>query len=227
LSVVRAVGWLAVAAWLWATAAIAQSAGGEVAERVVAVVNGRPITLSELEFEARVTLARGGATRALAAPLDEEALASALEYSIAQRLQAEEADRLESFVVPASEVETALRAFRERFDTEVAYQAFLRRHDMEEAQLGAVLERALRAERSLEARVRLRAQVSEAEIRRAYQALQSELRRPYEEVRAALGEKLQRDKYRQLVRAEIEQLRRGNDVRWLAPFPRPTAEVGR
>ncbi len=191
---------------------------GAVIDRVVAVIDGTPITLSELEFEARVALIGRGAVRAATEALGRETLASALEYAISERLQADEANKLQAWRIEPAEVETALRAFRERFASAPEFDAFLAGQEADLQQLGSVLERGLRATRMLESKVRLRAQVTEAEIRGYFDAHRAELSGDYEDLRPALKEKLVRERYQKLVQAELEQLRRTHDVRRVARF---------
>ena len=225
--------------------AFAQLPDGQIVDRVVAVVrlrsgvSGRSvsepgpaplpadvITLSGLDFEARVALVQRGAIRAATEPLDEDALQGALEYAISERLLAGEAEALDAWRVEGSEVESAVRAFRGRFGSPADFAAFLARHEADEQALARVLERSLRASKVLDSKVRLRAQVSEADVRRYYDAHRAELGKSYEEVRAALREKLVRDRYQQLAEAELEQLRRTHDVRRVAPFPRRRGSAG-
>jgi hypothetical protein len=217
----------------------AQSGSGTVVDRVVAVVRLRSgvagrlaaepsaaplpaevITLTGLEFEARVALVQRGAIRAATEPLDEEALRGALEYSISERLLAGEAEALDAWRVEAAELESAMRAFGNRFSARWEYTAFLARHEADEQALARVLERSLRAAKVLDSKVRLRAQVPEVEVRRYYEAHQTELGRSYDEVRTSLREKLVRDRYQELAKAELDQLRRTHDVRRVAPFTR-------
>src|SRR5277367_464964 len=135
-------------------------AADQVLDRVVAQVNEQVITLSDLRFEAHVALVeRGGATLA-DAPLDEAALRSALELAIAQRAAGAEADRLGSFVVEPRDVEERVARFESRFPGHAALLLFLYTAGADESQLREVLGRAIRAERALDARVRLRAQVN-------------------------------------------------------------------
>jgi hypothetical protein len=220
-------------------AAFAQRGEGEIVDRVVAVVRLRSgvagraaaetsaaplptevITLSGLAFEARVALVQRGAIRAATEPLDEDALRGALEYAISERLLSGEAEALDAWRVEAAEVEVALRAFRQRFATPSEFAAFLARNETDQQTLARVLERSLRAAKVLDSKVRLRAQVPEAEVRRYYDAHKVKLGKSYEDVRAALHEKLVRDRYQQLANAELEQLRRTHDVRRVAPFAR-------
>jgi hypothetical protein len=193
---------------------------GMLVDRMVAVIDGAPLTWSELDFEARVALVQRGAVRASTEPLDDKTLASALEYAISERLQSEEANKLQAWQVEPAEVETALRAFRERFPSEEDFSAFLARHEADLQQLGSVLERGLRAARMLESKVRLRAQVTDSEVRAFFDAHRGDLPGDFEKVRSSLKEKLVRERYQQLVQAELEQLKRTHDVRRMAPFSR-------
>src|SRR5689334_11415794 len=94
--------WLAACAGLWAAVAPVAAAaadGGRVLDRVVAAVDGRAITLSELSLEARVALVQRGGMEGATAPLDDELLSSALDVVIGQRVLLVEADRLGAFSV--------------------------------------------------------------------------------------------------------------------------------
>jgi len=216
-----------------------QGGQGQLVDRVVAVVrlrsgvsgkaaaeaNSAPlpaevITLSGLDFEARVALVQRGAIRAATEPLDEDALRGALDYAVSERLLVGEAEALDAWRVEAAEVEAALRAFHDRFPSRSEFAAFLARHEADEQALVRVLERSLRAAKVLDSKVRLRAQVPEAEVRRYYELHQVELGKSYEEVRVSIREKLVRQRYQQLAKAELDQLRRTHDVRKVAPFAR-------
>ena len=200
---------------------------GQVIDRIVAVVegvdDGRVITWSDLTFEAAVALVQRGAMRAATATLDDQALRTALDYAIAQRLLIAEADKVGAFQPDDGELDAAVRAFEAKFDSAAAFQRFLYKHDVDRAALRDVLRRTLRAERVLDGRVRLRAQVSEADVRRYYDLHQQELNGTYDEVRQALREKLLKDKYAALVADEVQRLQKAADVRMVAP---PAASSG-
>jgi hypothetical protein len=70
----------------------------------------------------------------------------------------------------------------------------------------------------LESKIRLRAQVTDSEVRGYFDAHRGELPGDFEKVRSSLKDKLVRDRYQQLVQAELEQLKRTHDVRRMAPF---------
>src|SRR5262245_34372054 len=196
---------------------------GVVVERAVALVQGHVLTLSELEFEASVALIQRGGVQAAVTYLDDEALRSALELAIGERLEVESADKLQAFPIGEGEVNAALRAFRAKFASEAEFNAFLQRHQVDVQELAALLARKLRAEKILDSKIRLRARVSEAEVRRYYEQHRSELSGSYEELRSKLREKLVRDRYAALAREELLQIRKGVDVRLIAPFARPSS----
>ncbi len=195
-----------------------------VIDRVVAVVNGQVITLSELEFEARVALIQAGGLAAATAPLDDDALRNALDLSIAQRLELAEADRLEAFPLDEKEVDAALAAFRDRFPNPVAFEDFLARHEADLTRLAQLIVRGLRAAQFLESKVKLKAQIGEAELKRYYEENKAELGGSYAEVRSVIQHKLSQDRLKALMRSEIEQIRREADIRLIAPFARPAGE---
>ena len=212
----------------WVTAASAQplaapAPAGRVLDRVVAVVERQVLTLSTLEFEARVALIERGGVQAAEAPLDESILRGALELALSQRLQVLDADRLQAFPADPQEVQARHARFVERIGGEAALQAFLTRHEVDAEALVAVLERAVRAEHILDSRVRLRAQVSEAEVRRYYDAHAKELGGSYVTARAGVRERLMRERYAQLAQAELASVRRSPLVRRVAPFAREGA----
>ncbi|HEX5753562.1 MAG TPA: hypothetical protein VFZ09_45630 [Archangium sp.] len=198
----------------------ASGGGSRVIDRVVAVIGTQVLTLSELEFEARVSLVQRGGMRAADASLDEKTLRGALELAINYRLLVAGADRLQAFQAERSEVDARLRAFRDRFEDETALLAFLARHDADLEQLTAVLERSVRAERILDSRIRLRAQVSDAEVRRYWDENKGTLGGPFEAVRDTIREKLFRDRYNKLAGEEFKQVRESASIRRVAPFAR-------
>ncbi|XXF80927.1 hypothetical protein P2318_14540 [Myxococcaceae bacterium GXIMD 01537] len=197
-----------------------EQAEGRVIDRVVAIIEGQVLTQSELEFEGRVALIQRGGYQAAEAALDEETLKGALELVITQRLQVLGAERLQAFPVERADVEARVAAFRASFPFEGAFRAFLARHDADLEQLTGVLERSLRAERILDGRIRLRAQVGEAEVRRYYEQHTADFPGGYEAARAAVRKKLERERYSALAAAELAQVRATAQVRRVAPFAR-------
>lgn len=183
-------------------------------DRSVASIEGRVITWSQLQFEARVLLIAGGGVQAAFADLDQQALDSSLRAMVDQRLALVEADKLEAYPLEAGELEASIAAFRTKFPSEERFAAFLDAHEADLNDLAEVLRRSLRAQRALEGKLRLRAQVNESDAR-AYQAEHKELKAmPLENVRSMLMQQ----RFGDLVKKELAEQRRTVDVRLLGPF---------
>lgn len=193
---------------------------GRVIDQVVAVIEGQVLTRSELEFETRVALVQQGGLQAAFAPLDEEALKGGLEWAINLRLQVLSADRLEAFPADQAAVEVRVEKFRDLFESDDAFRAFLARSGADLKLLIEVLERRVRAERILESRIRPRVQVSEADVRRYYQQHASEYPAGYDAVKVRLQNQLKKQLYDQLAAQDLAELRDAAQVRRVAPFAR-------
>ncbi len=199
---------------------LAQAAEPRVIDRAVASIEGRVIAASQLAFEARVLLIDAGGVTAAFAPLDQDVLQASLRAIIDQRLAVLEADKLEAYPLDPGELEGAIARFRARFESEQRFADFLHAHEADLNDLAEVLKRSLRAQRALEGKLRLRAQVTEADAR-AYQLAHPEMKAiALDKVRAMLVQR----RFGDLVREELAEQRRQNDVRLLGPFaPKPTA----
>ena len=192
----------------------APSAAGRVLDRVVALVDGRVLSWSQLDFEARVMLIDRGGVDAATAPLDAATIQNALDLAIAQRAATAEADKLNAYPVEPAEIDQRLSAFESRFPTVAAFQAFLKAHDADRAALAEVLARALRTEKFIEGRVRLRSQVPESEVRKAWEADRGG--QTWEEARGPLRDRMQRERAFVLAREALGQLRTSIPVRIIA-----------
>ena len=216
--------WVPPLIWTAMLCGIASAQGvdpkGRVIDRAVASIDGRVITLSELDFEARVALIQMGGTKAAGGSLDDEALRSALDLAVGERLETNEADKLQAYPLDEGEVEAALQRFERRFSSHRELEEFLARHDCDRNQLAALLARSLRASKVLEGKVKLRAQVSEAEVKRFYEAHRLELGPSFDQARAAVRQKMSAERLRQLILEELIQARKAADVRLIAPFLR-------
>lgn len=203
----------AVALVLCALAASAEPAP-RVLDRAVASIEGRVIAYSQLQFEARVLLVAAGGVQAAFAPLDQQVLEASLRAAVDQRLALLEADKLEAYPLEPGELERAIASFRARFESEGRFADFLAAHEADLNDLAEVLRRSLRAQRALEGKLRLRAQVSEGEAR-AWRSAHDELKDvPLEKVRAMLVQQ----RFGDLVKKELADRRRQVDVRLLGPF---------
>ncbi|HUM10185.1 MAG TPA: hypothetical protein VLT82_04450 [Myxococcaceae bacterium] len=192
----------------------AHPVAARVLDRVVALVDGRVLSWSQLDFEARVMLIDRGGVEAATAPLDASTIQNALDLAIAQRAVTAEADKLNAYPVEPAEIDQRLRTFESRFPTPAAFQGFLKLHDADRAALAEVLARALRTEKFVEGRVRLRAQVPESEVRKAWEADRGG--RSWEEARGPLRERMQRERAFVLAREALGQLRTSIPVRIIA-----------
>ena len=203
----------AIAVCLSAFVAVAQPAT-RVIDRAVASIEGKVIAFSQLQFEARVLLVNAGGLQAAFAPLDQEVLEASLRAVVDQRLALLEADKLEAYPLEPGELERAIASFRARFESEARFADFLAANEADLNDLAEVLRRSLRAQRALEGKLRLRAQVSEGEAK-AWRASHPELKdTPVEKVRAMLVQQ----HFGELVKKELEDRRRQVDVRLLGPF---------
>ncbi|MBL8923893.1 MAG: hypothetical protein JNJ54_33870 [Myxococcaceae bacterium] len=187
---------------------------GRVVDRAVASVDGKVITLTQLEFETRVQLVNRGGIEAAFARLDRDDLTSGLELAIAQRLATLEADRFDAWQLEPGELEQAVASFRDRIGGELRLQQFLDAQDADLTDVGLVLRRSIRAGRALEGRLRLKASASEAEARRAKADVVAWRALPIETVRQLLT----KERFDKLVQQELAQIRKANDVRLLASF---------
>ncbi|MEW5739111.1 MAG: hypothetical protein AB1938_09300 [Myxococcota bacterium] len=205
----------ALLACFWSVVAAGQTPPkGQVIDRAVASIEGQVITLSQLEFEARILLVNAGGVGAAFAPLDHEALKASLNAIIDERLATLEADKLEAYPVEAEEVEKAIADFRARFPSEAKFKEFLARNEADLQDVGRVLERSLRARRALEGKLRLRVQVTADDVAAA-KAATPELRDVSD---AAVKQRLANERFQKLVKQELEAARRDVDVRLLGPF---------
>ena len=180
----------------------------------MALVDGRVLSWSQLDFEARVMLIDRGGVEAATAPLDASTIQNALDLAIAQRAATAEADKLNAYPVEPAELDQRLRTLESRFPSAAAFQGFLRAHDADRAALAEVLARAVRTEKFVEGRVRLRSQVPESEVRKAWEADRGD--KSWEEARGPLRERMQRERAYVLAREALGQLRTSIPVRIIA-----------
>jgi hypothetical protein len=189
----------------------------QIYERVVATVDTELITLSQLEFEARVELLRRGGKEAKTAPLDHATLVQNLSLAIGQRLAAREADRLGTFEVEQTALDAALNDFRQAL-APLQLELFLRFNEVSPGEFQRILRRALQADKYLTARAQLRAPVTESEIDAFLAQHPGEVPpNPSKDVREALRRDLTLDRNRQLVQAELRRLYARAKVRIVDP----------
>ena len=184
----------------------------EIVDRTVASIDGQVITLSQLEFEARVLFIHAGKIASDRMPLDRGMLAAGLNAIINERLATLHVDRLKSNPVEMHEVEKAIAAFRARFASEAHFRAFLTQHEASLKDVSGVLFRSLRAQRALEEK--LRVQVTQADIE-SRRAVEPKLKSVAD---ATIKQRLKQERFQQLVHQELERIQRDVDVRLHGPF---------
>ncbi len=183
-------------------------------DRSVALIDGRVLTLSELQFEARVLLIHRGGVEAAFRELDHSTLRSVLDLVIGQRLEMAEADKLKAYPLEEGELERAMETFSARLGGAPQLNSFLKATDADESSLALVLSRMLRTERVFEGKLKLKAQVSEAEAKNL------QVERPDLQGLAlpALRQKLFNERFKALAAAELASVRKAGSVRLLGPF---------
>jgi hypothetical protein len=163
-----------------------------VIERILAVVDGRPVLLTEVEL---MEALRG---------LSREA---ALEAVIDERLMSREASRLPQAAVTPEDEARAFESLRLRLPLSAGRIA--------EADLRRLARRQLAILKYVEFRFRPLVRVGEEELRRAYQAKYAGAGVPsFEAVSAALQEELERRELDRRLEAWIAELRAGAEVRY-------------
>lgn len=182
-----------------AQAPAASPAPRELLERVVAVIDDRPLLLSEVRALAAV--------RGLSAE-------SALEAAIDERLMAAEAARGTAIEVGADELERLLDDLQRR---RPALASAVSR-----AELQRIVLRQVTILRYVEFRFRPQVRVSDEEVRRAWEA--DEVGRPsgvpLEDAQDAIRARLERQALDLRVEAWVAELRARADLRRVEPAPR-------
>ena len=215
----------AALAWglVW-TLAIASATWTEAAEReidkVVAVIDQQPILLSDLELEARVALIQQGGTAAAGAEdLGREVLKRTLEHVINQRLVQREADRLQVLRLDEAARRQVYEDFVRQLGGEMAFQAFLTRHELYASQIAAILERDLRVAQFLANKVGVSARVGEAEAREYFESHPKRFGgADFAASRSAIIALLTRERVMALTSQLLDDLRSRAELRVLPPF---------
>lgn len=182
---------------------------GVVVEEVVALVEARPILLGDLDVDARLHRARALGPEHLFGPVERRELVAALERLVDQLVVHAEADRLQVFEVPSSEVDRAFGQLRGQLGAE-ALDRFLKTFDLQDEDLLQLLRRELRVARYLEGRFRLASRPRDQEVQAVVEHERREGRAASPDaVRTALA----RDRFVALTREFVNDLRRRSRVR--------------
>ncbi|MCL2178969.1 MAG: hypothetical protein FWC28_01390 [Proteobacteria bacterium] len=191
----------------------AEEKGAKLEDGIAAVVNGEVVLLSQLKFEAQLNLLRTGVSAQRLEQIPQDSWPALLDMVIAHRLWAASSERTELSIEQLSSVTWMNEKLKRAFGHESNYQQFLQKHDMDSADVLAILERIVRAESNLQAKVRLRAQPSDAEIEGARKAMP-------ELTEEQARKKLYEEKFQLLSKQELEAQRRKADVRVLLKVSR-------
>jgi parvulin-like peptidyl-prolyl isomerase len=183
------------------------SAGGaQIIDRVLAVVAGQPITLSDVR--AAMTLGL------VAQPTGENSDRAVLNTLIERQLQLLEVNRYLPPEPASAEIDARMAEIRAKFPSDAAFQAALTETGVTADQLRARIRDNLRIENYLSQRFGVGPEPSEDEIQRFYRANDDGkgAARPYAEVREDIRLRLIETRRTALVRDWIAGLRRRVDI---------------
>jgi len=137
----------------------ATAAGQRVVDRIVATIEGDPVTLSELRELGRFQQLAGGTAASEKELLDRR---------IDQWIVATEAQASGFARPPAADVEREVQRLAAQFPSEEAYRARLRELELTEATVGRLVELQLYLARYLEAKFRPAAQIEQEQVEAYY-----------------------------------------------------------
>jgi hypothetical protein len=198
---------VALAAWLLGASGMS---GAQIIDRVLAVVGGAPITLSDVTAAIRFGFVREAAA-------GEEPLTAALNAIIERQLQLVEVNRYAPAEPSDARIEAGLAEIRARFARENAFDGAMKETGVTPDQLRAHVRDSLRIETYLQQRFGGSYQPGDEEVARYYRSHESAfvrggVLRPYEEVRDEARQRLVEERSAALVREWIAGLRRRADV---------------
>jgi hypothetical protein len=198
----------------WQVAFVALVVGtalhAQVIDRVLAVVSGTPITLSDVNAANVFGLV-------VPAPGTNDAVQSMLDQLIERQLQLVEVNRYLPAEPAAAAIDARLAAIRKKFQDEAAFAKALAETGTSERQIRATIRDLLRIESYLQQRFGGNYQPGDAELTRYYQAHQPDFTRsgalaPFESVREEVRQRVIADRMNALVRSWIADLRRRSEV---------------
>jgi hypothetical protein len=187
---------------------VAVQAGAQVLDRVLAIVDGSPVTLSDMNAAVRLGLVETPANA------DERAALNAL---IDRRLQLIEVNRYLPPEPTGAAIEARLDETRRRFASEDAFQAALRETGVSPIDLRAAVRDNLRIESYLNQRFGAGYQPNEDEVLAYYRAHQAEFTRagtlrPYAEARDDARKRLIASRMTTMIQDWVAGLRRRVEV---------------
>lgn len=200
----------AMATLLVALVASVAPAGRQMIDRILAVVAGEPITLSDVQAATQLGLVPEPAE----AGDRQQAVLNAL---IDRQLQLIEVNRYLPPEPPATEVDARLAQVRARFPDQASFETVLQQTGVSHAQLRARVRDTLRIEGYLQQRFGASSQPGEEELLRYYRAHEAEFTKsgvlqPFAAVRDEVRRRLVEERAESLVRDWVAGLRRRGDV---------------
>jgi hypothetical protein len=184
--------------------------GAQLIDRVLAVVAGQPITLSDVTAAMRLGLVPD-------VPTGSEPVRAALDALIERQLQLIEVNRYAPPEPSEAELDARVDQIRRRFENPAAFENALRETGVTPAQLRARVRDGLRIDSYLNQRFGASYQPAEEEVARYYRSHESEYVRngalaPFDAVRDDVRKRLVDERTASLVRDWIAGLRRRADV---------------
>jgi hypothetical protein len=188
----------------------AASASGQLIDRILAIVAGQPITLSDVTAAVRLGLVADAGEAG-------DGHQAALNTLIDRQLQLVEVNRYVPPEPPAAEIDARVAQVRARFDSQAAFERALEETGVNAAQLRAHVRDTLRIEGYLRQRFGASSQPSEDEVLRYYRAHEAAFTangtlQPYAAVRDDARRRVIEERTASLVRDWIAGLRRRGDV---------------
>jgi parvulin-like peptidyl-prolyl isomerase len=198
-------------------AGVALHAQGEVIDRVMAVVAGQVITLSDVEGAIALGLVPSADAR--------DPREAALQVLIERELQLREVRRYLPSEPNEQEVDQRLQAAKQRFSSNEEFTQVLSRSGIDEVRLREMIRDDLRIRAYLSERFGGFAQPTEEELMAYYDAHRAEYVRdgrirPFEDVREVVRQQLENERRRLTIAEWLAGLRRRTEVTELYP-PRP------
>jgi parvulin-like peptidyl-prolyl isomerase len=199
-----------IAALAVALTVVGATLDAQLIDRVLAVVSGAPITLSDVN--AAMTFGLVTPTPGASDPIQ-----SALDQLIDRQLQLVEVNRYGPAEPAAAAIDAQLAAIRQRFSTEAAFTTALTQTGITERQLRAAIRDSLRIDSYLEQRFGGNYQPGDAELTRYYRAHEADFTRngtlaPFETVREEVRRHVIAERTSGLLRNWVSDLRRRNEV---------------
>jgi len=218
-------GWVFRAGLLVLVAGLARPVAAQssalLVEEIAAVVDKRPVLLSELELDARLFRARERGVSFFAGTVSQSELSEALERTLDRWVVCLEAERLQLFEPVPGELVAAVDALRRRWGV-AALDDALNVSGFQSQDLEAFLKREVRAQRYLEGRFRLASRPRDAELQvwkaeHAAAAVPGAPVQDWAELRNMLGAQ----RFARLTRDFVSDLRRRVPVQRLHDFRAP------